>query len=352
LSIIVLAESITPTFTGVVSGHFGVCGFAGSFIGCRLQTGVKSMEYLKTIGISVVILLMLAGCAVNNRIASPSIQFPPQQDDSVRIMTFNIRTGDAWWLDGWNCWGNRRKMVIDTLAENAADIIGLQEGVDYQLEEIQQAMPQYSKYSAGRTNGKKRGETCAIFYRTDRFELIDKGTFWFSKNPSAPGSRSWGNLFPRLCSWVHLVDKTNQMSFYLYNVHLDVWSQKSREKSVRLLAERIADRKTQDPFIVVGDFNMELDNPAMVYLQETANPRMTDAWQSVHGIDSNSGTYHEFSGKVACPRIDHIPIGENAVALDATIDRYEVGGRYPSDHFPVIATIRINARQPIAMGMQ
>ena len=70
-------------------------------------------------------------------------------------MTFNIRTGEAWWLDGWNCWHNRRKIVIDTLAENTADIIGLQEAVDYQLEEIQQALPQYSKYAVGRINGKK-----------------------------------------------------------------------------------------------------------------------------------------------------------------------------------------------------
>jgi len=223
--------------------------------------------------------------------------------------------------------------------------------VNYQLEEIHQAMPQYSKYAVGRINGKKRGETCAIFYRNDRFEMIDNGTFWFSRIPSNPGSKSWGNLFARLCSWVRLVDKTSQMSFYVYNVHLDNWSQRSREKSVRLLAEMIANRKTQDPFIVVGDFNMELDNPAMVYLQETANPRMTDAWQSIHYSDSNTGTYHKFSGRVACPKIDHIPIGENAQALDATIDRYEVDGRYPSDHFPVVATIRINKKQSLAMGM-
>ena len=313
--------------------------------------GGQGVKHLRTIGICffTAALLLFQGCA--GTVTSRNIEFPPQQDDSVRIMTFNIRTGEAWWLDGWNCWHNRRKIVIDTLAENTADIIGLQEAVDYQLEEIQQALPQYSKYAVGRVNGKKSGETCAIFYRNDRFEMVDKGTFWFSKNPSSPGSKSWGSLFARICTWVHLVDKDSRMSFYVYNVHLDNWSQRSRAKSVRLLAEKIADRRTQDPFIVVGDFNMELDNPAMVYLQETANPRMVDAWQFVHPADSKTGTYHKFSGRVKCPKIDHIPIGENTKVIDAKIDRHAAGGRYPSDHFPVIATIRFHTKHYVVKEM-
>jgi endonuclease/exonuclease/phosphatase family metal-dependent hydrolase len=90
---------------------------------------------------------------------------------------------------------------------------------------------------------------------------------------------------------------------------------------------------------------MELDNPAMKYLQkigyETPYPRMVDAWMSVHPDDTNTGTYHKFKGRVSGRRIDHIPMSEHVQALDVRIDRKTLNGRYPSDHFPVTATIRI-----------
>lgn len=259
-------------------------------------------------------------------------------------MTFNIRVGLPF-LDGANCWNNRKQIVVDTIAKNGADCFGLQEGLNLQVKQIQQALPQYAAYAIGRNNGKQGGETCAIFYRKDRFDLMESGTFWFSGTPDRPGSKNWGNLFPRICSWVRLFDKTNGAAFYVYNLHLDNWSQNSRRKSVQLLADRIAGRKTSDPFIVMGDFNMELDNPAMKYLlkdgYQTPYPKMTDSLLSVHPSQINIGTRHDFAGRTTGPQIDHIPISENAEALEVNIDRYAFDGRYPSDHFPVIAVVRL-----------
>ena len=260
-------------------------------------------------------------------------------------MTFNIRAGTAFW-DGLNCWNKRKQIVVDTLIDNAADVIGLQEALDFQVEHIQNALPQYAKYAVGRSNGKKKGEACAIFYRKERFRLADSGTFWFSKTPGKPGSKDWGNLFPRICTWVRLVDKADQTSFYVYNLHLDCWSQNSRRKSVRLLADRIVARKNQDPFIVMGDFNMEMDNPGMMYLHkigyQTPYPKMTNAWLSVHpGKTTDIGTRHNFRGRSKGPKIDHITTSQNTQAFDVNIDRRKLAGRYPSDHFPVIATIRV-----------
>lgn len=298
----------------------------------------------------VTIVLILSGCSGQNEIISKEIKFSSSKTGIVKVMTFNIRTGTAFW-DGPNRWNKRRKMVIDKLIDNAPDVIGLQEALNYQIEQIHQALPQYSIYAVGRGNGRTKGEACAILYRKARFELQDCDTFWFSKKPWKPGSRSWGNLFPRICSWVHLVDKTDETAFYVYNLHLDNWSQNSREKSVRLLASRIATRKTEDPFIVMGDFNMELDNPAMMYLQnigqQSPYPLMVDAWESVNSGKSSGGTYHKFSGRASCPKIDHIPISENIQALYVKIDRHSLNGRYPSDHFPVIATINVPSRNAV-----
>jgi endonuclease/exonuclease/phosphatase family metal-dependent hydrolase len=139
-----------------------------------------------------------------------------------------------------------------------------------------------------------------------------------------------------------LTEKKTGTGFYVYNVHLACFSQNSREKSVQLLARRVALRKKSDPFIVTGDFNMGLDNSAMQYLQKngynTPYPKMVDAWQSVHSDKEYSGTYKSQKG----PKLDHIPISENLLALDVKIDQRKENGRYPSDHFPVIAKILLN----------
>lgn len=300
------------------------------------------------------ILLILSGCRSQTKIFTFNMQFSPVNQDCIKVMTFNIRTGQAWWLDGWhqNNWNKRKHIAIDTIAENATDVFGIQEGVSLQLEEIQNALPQYAKYAVGRDDGKKKGETCAIFFRKDRFQLLESGTFWFSNNPDKPGSKNWGNLFPRICSWVQLMDKTNRNSFYVYNVHLDNLSQNSREKSVRLLVDKIAERNSQDPFILVGDFNMKINNSAMQYLEQNsdnnANAAMSNVWQSIYPEKSKTGTYHKFRGSTACAKIDYISISKTAQALDAKIDTYEENGHYPSDHYPVIATIRIPEKRVVS----
>ena len=53
------------------------------------------------------------------------------------------------------------------------------------------------------------------------------------------------------------------------------------------------------------------------------------------------GTYHSFSGKQNGPKIDHIPLSENVRALHVTVDQRGVNGKFPSDHYPVIAKISI-----------
>ncbi len=310
------------------------------------EGGDVFMGKMAAICVCAIASLFVGGClGQHHRSTSSTVRFSSDRADIIKVMSFNIRVDT--FLDGFNCWGNRKQIVFDTLADNAPDVIGLQEALDHQVGQIQQALPQYANYAVGRNDGKQKGESCAIFYRKDRFDLDDCGTFWFSDTPARPGSKDWGNLWPRICTWVHLTQRDTRTGFYLYNVHLDVFSQNSREKSVELLAKRVTSRKTADPFVVVGDFNMGLENPAMRYLQnadaQTPYPRMADAWQSVHPGMPAGGTHHSFRGGTSGPEIDHIPVGSGALALQAKIDRRHVNGRYPSDHFPVIAEILLTA---------
>lgn len=266
----------------------------------------------------------------------------------VTAMTFNIRV-ETFIDRGANRWDKRKLNVCDTIADNAPDVVGLQEAEIDQYNDIRRALPAYQGYAVGRSNGKTKGETCAILYNNSRFLRSDSGTFWFSDTPDQPGSKDWGNMPPRICSWLRLVDKQTASAFYVYNVHLDHLSQNSREKSVRLLTQRIASRKTLDPYIVMGDFNMKTDNEAMVYLLNNTRAPMADAWTSLYpGV--NHPTRPGFRGDSG-KKIDHIPLSRDLKALSVIIDNREYNGRHPSDHSPVIAKILLPQRT-IAQAQQ
>ena len=215
-----------------------------------------------------------------------------------------------------------------------------------QLNQVSKAFPQYASYFAGGANGKTKGQSCPIFCRKDRFTLLDSGTFWYSDTPDRPGTKDWGNAVPRFCSWVQLAEKDRNVSFYVYNTHLDSISQNSREKSVRLLASQIAARKTEAPFVIIGDFNMKLMNPAMEFLLERSRQNrfpVVDAWLSMHPDNPHESTCN-FGSWATGPQLDHIQLGSNAKPLAVEIDDRKVEGRYPSDHFPVIAQITIRPK--------
>jgi endonuclease/exonuclease/phosphatase family metal-dependent hydrolase len=296
------------------------------------------MNQLSRIALSFIVLFVLSNCYAQPE-TPQDLYFPPNEPNVVKVMTFNIRANNL--VEIFDSWNGRKKLVYEVITFHAPDILGLQEPLHKQLKQLQQSFPQYACYSAGGKDGQERGESCPILYRKDRFKLIDSGTFWFSDRPDTPGSQGWGEPVPRFCSWVQLIEKGHKTSFYVYNTHLACLSQNSRNKSVRLLANKIAARRTSAPFIIMGDFNMRLMNPAMAFLRKSGPQNqfpVTDAWLSVHPDNPDISTSN-FGSWATGPQIDHIQLGLGTKAIEVNIDDRKIDGHYPSDHFPVIATI-------------
>ncbi len=266
----------------------------------------------------------------------------------VGVMSFNIRYGTAG--DGANRWERRREMVFDVVRKHRPDVVGLQEALDFQISEMCEAVEGYGRIGVGRDDGKRRGEYSAILYNRERFAADESGTFWLSDTPERPGSITWGNACTRICTWARLVEKKSGGAFYLFNTHLDHISQPSREKSALLLVERIGERKHKEPFVLTGDFNVGEGNPVVLYLKgearlgESVNSvAMVDTFRVVEPNAADVGTFNGFKGNRTGDKIDYIFAQPGAGVLDAAILRDNVGGRYPSDHFPVTATLRFAA---------
>ena len=306
---------------------------------------------------NVLVLLALIACLLSFIGCSNDTQDEPEQapvvknDIELNIMSFNIRYATK--SDGDNFWDNRKELVLDVIKNNDPDVLGLQEALRSQLDDLINALPDYEEIGAGRDDGATKGEYAAILYKKDKFAVDESNTFWFSDTPDKPRSKGWGNKVTRICTWARLIDNENQIPFYIYNVHLDHQSQKSREKSVVLLSQKIRDRNHYDSFIVTGDFNAGEESPEILYLiGKTSignnveglfiNPvYMQDSFGKMHPNTQNTGTFNGFEGKIDGERIDFIFSSYDNKIDDAAIDHTELDGRYPSDHFPVIAKMTI-----------
>ncbi len=281
----------------------------------------------------------LLACAIGPGYAEAQEEAEGPQLD---VMSFNIRYGTA--DDGEDSWANRRELLFDVIRDHDPDMIGIQEGLRFQLDELRAAVPGYTEIGVARDDGIQAGEYAAILYKTNRFALAGGGTFWFSDEPATPGSIGWGANLPRICSWARLLDIRSRRMFFVFNVHLDHQSQESRERSAQLLVERILARSHGDPVIVTGDFNAGEDNPAMTYLlglgAAGSDQRLYDSFRVLHPDSTEVGTFNGFLGESSGPKIDAVLVSEGWKVETAAIVRTSRDGRYPSDHFPVVAALR------------
>ena len=182
---------------------------------------------LKMIGRRRLTRIVCVGAAV-----AASVALEATAPDAVNVMSFNIRYGTA--DDGPNRWELRRQPMFDLLKTQDPDVLGLQEALHFQLDEILTALPAYRMVGVGRADGGHSGEYSPILYRASRLTVQRAATFWFSDTPDLIKSNTWGNAIERICTWALFADRQGR-SFYVYNLHLDHVSQPSREKSVALL---------------------------------------------------------------------------------------------------------------------
>ncbi len=261
-----------------------------------------------------------------------------QAQAPVRALSFNIRYGTA--NDGEHLWPHRRAHVIATIRDHAPHLLGVQEALRFQLDEIAAALPVYRELGVGRDDGVTKGEYSAILVDTTRFAVITHGTFWYSDTPDVPGSMHWGNRITRVASWARLVDRATGDTVRLYNTHWDHESQSSRERSAALLLDRIAsDASPDDAILVMGDFNADEANPAFVALLTDQRTPLRETFRVIHPDAMVAGTFNGFRGDSTGGMIDHILAGPAWTIRDAGIDRRRFGTLWASDHFGVWAML-------------
>jgi endonuclease/exonuclease/phosphatase family metal-dependent hydrolase len=273
----------------------------------------------------------------------------------VGVLTFNIRYGTA--PDGENAWPKRREQVFDILRDERLGVIGLQEALRSQLDDIRAACPKLGEIGVGRDDGKKAGEYSAILYRADEWKPGKSGTFWLSETPEVPGSKSWKTACTRICTWARFErlgcpEDGRPCVLWVFNTHMDHVSGEARSKGARLIARHIADRGDAEPFVLTGDFNSGEDEEAARYFLSppkegtSVSPLgpLADTFRVLHAADKEFGTFQEFDPKRTLgKKIDYVLVLPGTKVIESWIDRRNKDGRTPSDHFPVGAMIEYAA---------
>lgn len=265
----------------------------------------------------------------------------PLVGGELRIATFNIRY-DAQSDRGPRDWRARRDLVSETILAMDPDILGLQEVLHGQLEDLRKALPEYGSLGVARDDGKTRGEYSPLFFRKARFRVDENesGTFWLSETPEKAGSISWGNACTRVCSWARLVDRQTGEGIYVFNTHWDHKGQQSRVKSAALILKRIAARTHRDDAVILtGDFNASEESPEMQALLTSDVVGLKNCFLAIHHDAPLRGTFNHWNPQAGeGAMIDHIMVEKElkVKVKSADIIRPSEGAQVPSDHFPVL----------------
>jgi endonuclease/exonuclease/phosphatase family metal-dependent hydrolase len=265
----------------------------------------------------------------------------------LTVMTLNLRYNEP--KDGDNAWPFRISKAAELIRAWNPVVVGTQEGQRSMLLELEAELGgSYGWLGEGRRGGGESEHT-AIFYRKDAVEVVASGQFWLSEAPEEPGSISWDSRWPRICTWAHYRCKGSGGSgkeFVLYNTHLDHKGQLARENGAALIMKRLQSHKeaSRIPFILTGDMNAKPGNAAIRRFcgLEPSSGEAAGLFDCSLLLPQPVGcTFHGFKGGSEGEPIDYIFVTNEAKVKEAHVDRRMIGGSYPTDHYPVIATIEL-----------
>lgn len=262
------------------------------------------------------------------------------QDSTLTVMSFNIRYDNP--DDAPHDWPNRRDRVARIVRFYSPDLLGLQEALHGQMEDLEERLPEYEWFGRGRQAEPEEGEYAAVFYRPERLELLESDTFWLSPTPDEPASVGWDAALPRIVTWGRLRDRRTGRVFYHFNTHFDHEGDTARLESAELLARRIGDRDDPLPALITGDFNFTPDDPPYPALAESLKDAVRASDLHV-GPEGTSPPGFEVTAE-PIPRIDYVWTTPDVRVLRTTTLSTHIQGAYPSDHLPVMAVVKFSEK--------
>lgn len=271
------------------------------------------------------ILCLLGGCSGRLEVEPKDVL---TDSETVRVMSFNVC--------GWN-YKNVKHLAAKTILTYNPDVVGLQECSYDCYKGLTKDLPGYTFVGVGRENGKldkNSGESCGILYKTEKFTLVDSGTFWLSETPDTP-SKGWDADYIRICTWVILKNNETGEEFAHVNTHLENIDDGTGVEALEKGAQMVIDKalSLDMPVVVTGDMNFE---KGTAYYNTFVNASFRDS-QDVAANTMDGPTYHGDPTE----HIDYVFVNDRiteVITYKLVEDQFD--GQYPSDHYPIYVDLK------------
>lgn len=292
-------------------------------------------------------LLLLAACAL------PGLS-EAESDSLWSVMSFNLRYagGDG----GELAWEARREAVAARVRADGVDLLATQECLARQADDLRHLLPEFELAGAGRDDGERQGEMCALLWRRELFYKLEEGHRWHAEPGDRPGRLDADAACVRMFSWVLLAERAEPgRQLLLVSTHLDHVGALARRRAAARLRDWLGRRFPGIPVLLAGDFNCPAGPGSEPWeiLTDPAAPRpLRDLFRQLHAPgELPEGTFHGFQPVDKPERIDWILGSEEWTPRRAWIDRERVTGRQPSDHHPLVVLLEAPACQAPAAGI-
>ena len=279
------------------------------------------------------------------------------------VCSYNIRNANRGDAKNGNGWEKRSVYMCQQIQFEDPGVFGCQEVKKEQIDDMLRLMPEYAYVGVGREDGKEGGEYSPVFYKKDRYKLLDSGTFWLAEDPTK-AELGWDAACKRVCSWGHFKDLKTKHTFYFFNTHMDHIGVTARREGAKLIVSKMRElMKKNDPVILTGDFNVDQrSEPFQVFINSGF---LNDCYEVSKYRFATNGTFNDFNPlNCSNSRIDHIFVSKNfkvdryAIRTDGywdNVEMYEAKPspnapmdvklkegvrRNPSDHYPVVVKMR------------
>ncbi|NKI27194.1 endonuclease/exonuclease/phosphatase family protein [Arenibacter sp. 6A1] len=254
---------------------------------------------------------------------------------TTNIISYNIKYDNKG--DAINNWNDRKASLVKLVQHYETDILGIQEGLHRQVDYLDSALPNYDYVGVGRDDGKSKGEYTAIFYKRDKFKVLQSETFWLSDTPEKV-SVGWDASMERICTYALMENVATKKQFWVFNTHFDHIGTLARANSAQLIYKKITEINTKNLAVVLmGDLNLSPEEAPIQYLKNY----LTDAQEvSEKPFYGPVGTFNGFDlNKIVDQRIDYIFVQNLQVLSYVHIDDKLDNNKHISDHYPVLVTI-------------
>ena len=203
----------------------------------------------------------------------------------------------------------------------------------------------------GETPSAKNRWTNNIFYKKDRFEMLESGAFFLTPTPDTPSKAAeWGEKQFRNCNWAKFKDKISGKEFFFFNTHFGL-TPKARLNAAKLFVQKIAEITKGATFFTSGDYNTsQTETATLDALLKTEPQLLFDSWKiskmppygpkgSFAGMLYNRPIRNSRVAGNPVSKIDYIFVSKDVKVQKCAVITDNIGGAYPSDHMPIEAHV-------------